>query len=104
MSVDINTYRVRVGLFCFRHWKIKILKHFSNFEFVLFISMLLLKSGDIESNPGPDVSFDSSDSSVASSDNEPLSRTFDQYFSVVYYNVQSLLTKLDKTESELSIR
>ena len=71
--MHINAYRVRVGLFSFRHWKIKGLKHFSNFEFVLFISMLLLKSGDIESNPGPDDSFDNSNSSVAGSDIEPLS-------------------------------
>ena len=64
--------------------------------------MLLFNSGDIGSNPGPDDSFDSSDRSVAGSDNEPLPRTFDQYFSFVHYNVQSLLPKLDITESELS--
>ena len=52
--------------------------------------MLLLKSEDVESNPGAveEDSFDSSNNSITGSDYEPLSETFDQHFSS-HYDVQS---------------
>ena len=59
---------------------------------------LLLQSGDIHPNPGPDISNDSSISSAFSS------RSFDlsKYFSFVHYNVQSVYPKLELLSTELT--
>lgn len=60
----------------------KGLKRFTNFEFLIFVCMLMYRAGDIEKNPGPNTSFIDS--------------------SLVHYNVQSLSTKIDLIESELT--
>lgn len=101
MPAELSTYRARVGLYYCRHLSMKGLKQFSNFEFLLFISMLISKSGDIESNPGPNSSSESV-SSNSDSASELSSAMFQQYFSLVHYNVQSLLPKLNIIESELT--
>ena len=96
MSVDLSIYRARIGLHRYRLFKLKGFSCFNRFEFVTFLAMLLYQAGDIEKNPGPDNS--------SYSDTSPQS-TFPVVqgnFSVVHYNVQSLLHKLDIIEPELS--
>ena len=96
MSVDIVTYRIRVGLFYRCNLKLKGLSSLNGFEFYVFIRMLLLKSGDIETNPGP-LSTTDTDSSVLD-----LTNNIDKYFSLVHYNVQSAINKMDIIANELS--
>ena len=58
--------------------------------------MLLCEAGDIEKNPDPD---NSSYSDTSSQSTFPVCQG---YFSVMHYNFQSLLHKLDIIEPELS--
>ena len=53
MGIDLIIYRARVGLHYHRHLNLKGLKPFTDFESILFLSILLSRSGDIETNPGP---------------------------------------------------
>ena len=75
--------------------------YLSSFELMIILSLLLLRSGDVEPNPGPEFSDSvstSSSSSLFSSSNTILQ----EHFSVVHYNIQSLLNTVDILESELS--
>ncbi|MCG7869675.1 MAG: endonuclease/exonuclease/phosphatase family protein [Candidatus Thiodiazotropha taylori] len=74
--------------------------YLSSFELMIILSLLLLKSGDVEPNPGPD----SSDSSLSSSSSSfsSCNTILQEHFSVVHYNIQSLSNKVDILESELS--
>lgn len=89
---------MRIGLHYGLHFKIKGLDQFSTFELLTFLSIILLRGGDIETNPGPDfeVSFSSSSSNM--SKNESI---LQNKFSLVHYNVQSLMSKKDILFSEL---
>ena len=62
--------------------------------------LLLLLSGDVELNPGP-LSADLSSSTESSLSYMNVS-VFENNFSLVHYNVQSLLHKIDQIELELS--
>ena len=62
---------------------------------------LILLAGDIESNPGPD-SFDpSSDDNISNSSTYDIS-IFEQNFSIVQYNIQSFMGKVDQLQIKLS--
>ena len=80
-----------------RNFKIKGLNNLSMFEFHIVLCLLLLKSGDVETNPGPfSESSDSfSDLNHTASENQILNN-----FSIVHYNVQSLANKTAIIESE----
>ena len=67
---------------------------------VTWVYLLILLSGDIEMNPGPE-SVDLS-SSVSSSLASVDISIFEHNFSVVHYNVQSLYSKVDILQIELS--
>ena len=67
---------------------------------VTWVYLLILLSGDIEMNPGPE-SVDLS-SSVRSSLTSVDISAFEHNFSVVHYNVQSLYSKVDQLQIELS--
>lgn len=97
--IDISSYRMRIGLHYHRHHRIKGLNLLSVFELLIVLSLLLLKSGDIETNPGPvsEQSFSSVSSTMSL--NESMIKN---KFSLVHYNVQSLLNKKDILFSELS--
>ena len=107
MAVDITVHRARIGLHYTRHFKVRGIDNFSSFELQLMLSMLLLRSGDIELKPGPDPSLsDSRDvdnsylsSSVDSNDYEAI---INGKFSFVHYNIQSLSNKTDILDSELT--
>ena len=62
--------------------------------------MFLCKSGDIERNPGPNSILNESFSNNFDLDSSStMSR---EYFSMVHYNVHSMLPKLDAVEFELN--
>ena len=67
---------------------------------MIILLLLLLRSGDVEPNPGPE--FSDSNSSSSSSSFSSSNSILQEHFSVVKYNVQSLLNKVDILESELS--
>ena len=69
-------------------------------ESLFWLYLLIVLSGDIEINPGPEsVDLSSPCSSCTTYINLSL---FEQNFSVVHYNVQSLLAKVDQLQMELS--
>ena len=97
MSDDLSTYRLRKGLHYHRHLKVEGLKFLSTFELLIVLSLILIRCGDIELNPGPKLDSDSSSSTASAFSDLELKNKF----SVVHYNVQSILNKVDIIQSEL---
>ena len=63
---------------------------------------LILLAGDVKLNPGP-ASIDSGSISNDLSDSSIIDLSiFEQNFSIVHYNIQSLVGKLDQIQIELS--
>ena len=62
---------------------------------------LIILAGDIKSNPGPEVLDHSSDDNISNSSTYDIS-IFEQNFSIVQYNIQSLMGKVDQLQIELS--
>ena len=94
--IDIQLYRMRIGLHYALHCKVKGLKYLSSFELLIILSLLLIRSGDIELNPGPNLLESESDSITM--DDVSISK----YFSIVHYNIQSVTNKIDLIGAELS--
>ena len=94
--IEIQIYRIRIGLNYSRQAKVKGLDYLNYFELLLIMSLLLI--GGIEQNPGP-----MSDDSLNSSSSEPTfgNTAIKSKFSIVHYNIQSFNNKLDIIESEL---
>ena len=61
---------------------------------------LILLAGDIESNPRPDMLDHSSDDNISNSSTYDIS-IFEHFFSIVQYNIQSLMGKVDQLQIEL---
>ena len=101
-------YRARIGLHYHKHFKVKGIKHFTSFEFLVMLSIILLRCGDVHPNPGPLYTGSNSSDEHSSSDssiNDSTLRYYDliqEKFSVVHYNVHSLQHKVSLLESELS--
>ena len=57
----------------------------------------MIRCGDVELNPGPKLDSDSSSSTASAFSDLELKNKF----SVVHYNVQSILNKVDIIQSEL---
>ena len=74
-----------------------------NTDFTLWLTILLLCSGDIHPNPGPSSIASSLNSSTSHNhSNNPLrSLNLSHNLSFVHYNLQSILNKLDILEAEL---
>ena len=89
---SIAVYGMQIGLHYGRQNKIKGLDYLASFESMIILSLLLLKSGDIETNPGPDTDSLSSSSSTPTQLEELMIKN---KFSVVRYNVQSLASKIE---------
>ena len=96
MTIELNIYRARIGLHHYRHSKVEGLGALNNFELVTFLAMLLYQSGDIEKNPGPN--------SASSTESDDLFQfpPLQGNLSMVHYNVQSLASKTDIIEPELT--
>ena len=102
MAVDIVVYRIRIGVL-----KLKGIDRLNTFDYYLWLRVVLHISGDVKRNPGPindSSDFHSSDSSESTFSNSMLneSEVIRNNFSLVHYNVQRALHKLDILESELS--
>ena len=65
MSDDLSTYRLWIGLHYHRHLKVKGLKFLSTFELLMVLSLILIRCGDVELNPGPELDSDSSSSTAS---------------------------------------
>ena len=87
---------MRIGLHYALHCKVKGLKYLSSFELLIILSLLLIRSGDIELNQGPNLLESESDSITM--DDVSISK----YFSIVHYNIQSVTNKIDLIGAELS--
>ena len=96
MNVDLRIYRACIGLHRYRLFKLKGFSCCNHFELVTVLAMLLYQAGDVEKNPGPN---NNSNHDTSSQSSFPV---FQGNFSVVHYNVQSLLQKIDIIEPELS--
>lgn len=96
MSIDLSSYRARIGLYRYKLLKLKGCKRLNMFESTIFLAILLYRAGDVEKNPGPESDNRSDTSSTCSFP------VFQGNFSVVDYNVQSLLHKVDIIRSEFS--
>ena len=51
--IEICVNRMQIGVHYWRNCKIKGLNNLSMFELHIVLCLLLLKSGDVETNPGP---------------------------------------------------
>ena len=87
---------MRIGLHYALHCKVKGLKYLSSFELLIILSLLLIRSGDIELNPGPNLLESESDSITM--DDVSISKCF----SIVHYNIQSVTNKIDLIGAELN--
>ena len=96
MSIDLSSYRARIGLYRYKLLNLKGCKRLNVFESTIFLAILLYRAGDVEKNPGPESDNQSDTSSTSSFP------VFQGNFSVVHYNVQSLLHKVDIIGSEFS--
>ena len=92
MNIELIVYRMRIGLFYCCHLKVKGLNHLSFFELLIILSLLLLKSGDVQPNPGPGSEFSFISSSLNSSH---LDTKLENKFSIVHCNIQSFTNKKD---------
>ena len=76
---------MRIGLHYGRHCKIKGIAHLTSFELAIFLSRLLIRSGNVGVNPGP---------RVPQADSESLDESLIlRFFSIVHYNIQSISSK-----------
>ena len=105
MSIEISAYRARVGLFGHYQLRQKGFKPMTSFDLVIWLSILLIRSGDVHKNPGPvtSSSFDSSFGSASSlsSGSLNLSELISSHLSFVHYNVQSLAPKIHQLYADL---
>ncbi len=101
MNIDIFTYRVRISHFYGRSWRLPGVKYLNFFDLLIWFSSLLSLSGDIETNPGPSSTStedDISEGTEAAADIALLEHNL----SVMHYNVQSFLPKMNQLYAELS--
>ena len=75
---------------------------FSSVLAVFWLIVLLLQSGDVHPNPGPDsLLSDSMSDSSSSASSVPNISALSKHLSFVHYNVQSIIPKLDVLYTEL---
>ena len=107
MFIDISVYRARVGLFGHYQLRQKGFKLMMNsFDLIIWLSILLIRAGDVHKNPGPSSTSPpgSSFSSVSSLSSESfnLSELVSSHLSFVHYNVQSFAPKMHQLYADLS--
>ena len=85
MFVEICIYTARIGQFSGINHKLKGFKSSNAFDSLVYLALILLQCGDIETNPGP----------LCSASN------IHQHLSIVHYNVQSFYHKQDVLFAEL---
>ena len=75
MAVDIATYRARTAQHYYKHLKTKGVTSLDYFEYYAWIRILLLRSDDIEMNPGSHSDTSSSDSYITSDNSYIIKKT-----------------------------
>ena len=95
--ISIAIYRMRIGLHYCRQAKLKGIDYLNYFDILLIMSMPLISG--IERNPGPfsDSSISSTNTILTTAEEQAIKNKF----SLVHYNVQSIINKLDLIETEL---
>ncbi|MCG8113032.1 MAG: reverse transcriptase domain-containing protein [Candidatus Thiodiazotropha taylori] len=94
--IPLVIYRMRIGLHYSRQAKAKGIEPLNYFDILIIMSLLLISG--IERNPGPSSTpSSSSESSFTPAEDQIINNKF----SVVHYNVQSIVNKLDLLEVEL---
>ncbi|MCG8092843.1 MAG: endonuclease/exonuclease/phosphatase family protein [Candidatus Thiodiazotropha endolucinida] len=94
--IPLAIYRMRIGLHYSRQAKAKGIEPLNYFDILIIMSLLLISG--IERNPGPSSTpSSSSESSFTPAEDQIINNKF----SVVHYNVQSIVNKLDLLEVEL---
>ncbi|MCG8113231.1 MAG: reverse transcriptase domain-containing protein, partial [Candidatus Thiodiazotropha taylori] len=94
--IPLAIYRMRIGLHYSRQAKAKGIEPLNYFDILIIMSLLLISG--IERNPGPSsTTSSSSENSFTTLENQMIK----DKFSVVHYNVQSIVNKLDLLEAEL---
>ena len=86
--IALEIFRMWIGLHYSRQVKMKGIEHLNFFEFLIIISLLFISG--IERNPGPVSSASFSSFSCSTTLEEKLIK---DKFSVVHYNVQSIVNK-----------
>ena len=92
--IALAIFRMRIGLHYSRQVKMKGIEHRFFFELLIITALLLIS--DIERNPSPASSLNSSSSSTTFEE-----KVITEKLSVVHYNVQSIMNELDIIEMEL---
>ena len=87
---------MRIGLHYTRQVKMKGIEHINFFERLIIMSLLFISAA--ESNPGPASTATLSSSSSSTTFEE---KVIKENFSIIHYNVQSIMNKLDIIETEL---
>ena len=82
--IEIQFYRMRIGLNYCRQAKVKDIDYLNYFEIYIMSALLIL---GIKRNPGPLLDESANSSSAGS--------TFEDKFSIAHYNSQSLFNKID---------
>ena len=95
--IHCDKYEHNIGLHYHRHLRVKGLKYLSTFELLIVLSLILIRCCDIELNPEPELDSDTSSSTGSAFSDLELKNKF----SVVHYNVQSILNKVDIIQSGL---
>ena len=98
MNIDLCIYRARIGMHRYRLLKLKGLKYFNSFELFIFLAMVIYQAGNVEKNLGPGTENDDFSDTVSSASSAILHGNL----SLVHYNVQSVVNKIDIIEPELS--
>ena len=86
--IEIQVYRMRIGLNYCRQAKIKGFDYLNYFEVYIIMATLLI--GGIERNPAPLLDDSSASSSVGSIFED---KSIKNKFSIVHYNIKAYLTK-----------
>ena len=93
--IEIQAYRMRIGLNYCRQAKVKGFDYLNYFEIYIIMATLLI--GGVERNPGPLLDYSSASSSVGSTFED---KSIKNKFSIVHYNILSISNKVDLIESE----
>lgn len=117
MNIEIEIYRARIGIFSGSHKKCKHQvrstqklrnnsklgsnKIFLTFKLTTIVLILLIVSGNVDVNPGPQTAEDSTSTSSVSSTSSKRSITHNDTLRVIHFNIQSLRYKVADLDLEV---
>lgn len=109
MDISVEQYRVRVGVFNNRSYKLKVticidltycIIYLRNLSICVLYALLLIICGDVEVNPGPSsnnshTTISSDVESFSTDDDSGFTNGIRNYISLFHLNIQSIYNKLD---------